>query len=237
MSAKIDVGGGQGVVAVEMAHLPEIETMRVMKPAGNIKDARAVVVTVAKAVGGQITQDLQAAVSAWLSRSTKLIAQDHEDLLVLLEQEASRERLDTSQRRCQALSGPAPIGWSSGFTYTASKGHTVDQSEGNTQLAYLEKVLEEDKQRIARERVERGLITWNERQEAFSTLLEKEKLTQRSSALGFAWLAEIERSKLYHAEEREGVTKWNAEKKEAAVLERVAREQRFPGVVFPRFWQ
>ena len=104
MSAEIVVGGGQGVVAAEMAHLPEIETMRVMEPAGNIKDARAVIVTVAKAVGGQITPDLQVAVSQWLSRSTKLIAQDHEDLLVLLEQEASRERLDTSLRRCQALS-------------------------------------------------------------------------------------------------------------------------------------
>jgi hypothetical protein len=237
MSAEIVVGGGQGVMAVEMAHLPEIETMRVMEPAGNIKDALAVVVTVAKAVGGQITPDLQVAVSAWLSRSTKLIAQDHEDLLVLLEQEACRERLDTSQRHCQALSEPAPIGWSSGFIYSTSKGYTVDQCEGYTQLARLEKVLEEDKQRIARERVERGLITWNERQEAFSTLLEKEKLYQSMSALDFAWLAEIERSKSYHAKEREGVTKWNAEKKEAAVLERVAREQRFPGVVFPRLWQ
>jgi hypothetical protein len=237
MSAEIVVGGGQGVVAAEMAHLPEIETMRVMEPAGNIKDARAVIVTVAKAVGGQITPDLQVAVSAWLSRSTKLIAQDHKDLLVLLEQEASRERLDTSQRRCQALSGPAPIGWSSGFIYSTSKGYTIDQSEDYTQLAHLEKVLEEDKQRIARECVERGpgLITWNERQEAFSTLLEKEKLKQRSSALDFAWLAEIERSKSYHAKEREGVTKWNAEKKEAAVLGRVAREQRFFGVVYPIF--
>jgi hypothetical protein len=40
MSTEIDVGSGQGVVAVEMAHLPEIETMRVMGPAENIKDAR-----------------------------------------------------------------------------------------------------------------------------------------------------------------------------------------------------
>jgi hypothetical protein len=54
MSTEIDVGSGQGVVAVEMAHLPEIETMRVMGPAENIKDARAVVITVAKAMGGQI---------------------------------------------------------------------------------------------------------------------------------------------------------------------------------------
>jgi hypothetical protein len=182
----------------------------------------------------KFTQDLQAAVSAWLSRSTKLIAQDYEDLLVLLEQEAYRERLDTSQRRCQALSGPAPIGWSSGFTYSTSEGYTIDQSERDEQLAYLEKVQEEDQERIAQERVERELITWYERQEAFSTLLEKEKLDQRSSTLDLAWLTEMERSKRYHAEERERAKNWIAEEKAAAVLERVAREQRFLGVVFPK---
>jgi hypothetical protein len=46
-----------------------------------------------------------------------------------------------------------------------------------------------------------------------NTLLEKEKLKQRSSALDFAWLAEIERSKRYHAEESKRVTQWIAGKK------------------------
>jgi hypothetical protein len=82
--------------------------------------------------------------------------------------------------------------------------------------------------------VERELITWYERQEAFSTLLEKEKLDQRSSTLDLSWLTEMERSKRYHAEERERAKNWIAEEKAAAVLERVAREQRFLGVVFPK---
>jgi hypothetical protein len=215
-----------------MAYLPEIEIMRTMSPVDNTKDVRAVVIAVAKAVGGQITPDLEAAVKVWLSRSTKLIEQDHKDPLVLLEQEAGRERLDTSQRHCQALSGPAPIGWSSGFTNKNSAWYTAEKSEGDAQLAYVKKFQEEVKERVAKERVERELVTWDQRREAFNTLLEKENLKQRSSALDFAWLAEIERSKRYHAEERERVTKWVAEEKEAAVLERAARGQRFPGVVY-----
>ena len=140
----------------------------------------------------------------WFNRSPNLIEQDHKDLLALLEQEALREKLDASRRRCQTLNGPAPIGWSSGFS---CEGYTADLSERDKQLAYLKKVQEEDKERVARDRVERELVTWDERREAFNTILEKERLNQRSSALDLAWLREIERSKKYHAEERQRVTK------------------------------
>jgi hypothetical protein len=128
MSTQVDVGVGQEVVAVELTYLPEIETLRTMRPADNIKDARAVVVAIAKAVRGHITQDLEAAVLEWLNKLTKLTEQDVEDLLVRLERAACRERLDASQRRCKALSRPTPIGWSSGFTYSTSEGYTVETS-------------------------------------------------------------------------------------------------------------
>jgi hypothetical protein len=47
------------------------------------------------------------------------------------------------------------------------------------------------------------------------------------------WFKEIERSNQYHKEERERATIWNAEQRATAVLERAAREQRFPKTVFP----
>ena len=144
-----------------MALLPEIETLRMMGPTESIEDARAVVITVAKAVGGQITpQDLKAAVSEWLNKSTMLTEQDHKDLLERLEQEVLKKKLDSSQRRCQALSGPAPIGWSTGFSYstgeTCQLRHTPDLAECDKQLVkdsmdigiQLKKVQEEDKERV-----------------------------------------------------------------------------------------
>jgi hypothetical protein len=73
-----------------MAHVPEIETVIVrritlMGSADSIEDARAVVITVWKAMGGhEITQDLKEGVSEWLNCMLNLTGQDHNDLLALI---------------------------------------------------------------------------------------------------------------------------------------------------------
>ena len=72
-----------------MADFPEIEAGTVRRialigPPESIEDAQAVVIAVGKAVGGQITQVVKAAVVEWLNRSPKLTDKDRKDLLALM---------------------------------------------------------------------------------------------------------------------------------------------------------
>jgi hypothetical protein len=50
-----------------------------------------------------------------------------------------KDEVDASQRRCELLKGPAPIGWSTGFSYKIiNPGYIPGPAERAGQLAYLE---------------------------------------------------------------------------------------------------